>query len=197
MAKKNLLDEKKEINSSMKDESFPNDNLLKVARFIGMGAFRKGMSSMIKPKVPGLSTIRKGRVATTMSEGVGGLKGQARKDALKQVADTRSALAAKNLEVAGLDPSSLGVRGRYMQNRRMKQLNKITKDLGQPGSVTKVVPKSTTPVPDITGKGKKTKKYFTKRQFAKFTVGGGGLLGAGYLAGLGSGKSKQKYNKYY
>lgn len=182
MIENNLTNDGKGVNSSMKDESFPNKNLSKVARF------------------PGLNTLRKGRNMIRTSRNLGKVKGPVGKQVKQDVAAARATLYSKNKALAGMDTGELGVRGRFMQKRRMGQLQKTIKGL-EPApvkKVKKVMPAVTTPaVPDLTGKSKKTKKYFTKKQFGKFTVGGGALLGGGYLLGTGSGKSQQRYNKYY
>ena len=188
MIKKNLSNEGKGLNSAMKDELFPTENLSKVAR------------------IPGLSALRKGRQVLRMRRNIGHIGGAPGKEVAKEVAASRTALLSKNRALAGIDPNSLGVRGRFMQNRRMGQLQKTIGKLGPESKVVKpkvvkpkvVKPVTTTPkVTDVTGKPKKTKTYFTKRQFGKVTIGGGALLGGGYLAGLGSGKSQRKYNQYY
>jgi hypothetical protein len=140
-----------------------------------------------------------------MRRNIGHISGAPGKEVAKEVAAARTSLLAKNRALAGIDPSSLGVRGRFMQNRRMTQLQKTIGKLGpapkviKPKAVKRVAPvvAATPKVTGVTGKTKKPKTYFTKRQFGKVTIGGGALLGGGYLAGLGSGKSHRKYNQYY
>lgn len=185
--KNSFTNDEKDLTLSMTVTLLSNESLPKTAIFVGAGAIRRARRA-----------IKTSRNLVGVNKTVAGRKAQSQAKA--QIGKSSEELLGLNKEMAGMDPT--GFVKKFKHTRRTSQTQKLLKKMDStagtmkpPGKIKK--PSVNTPGVNSAGK-KKEKTYFTKKQFRRGAIlGGGALFGAGVLTGQVGNKSQQKYNKYY
>ena len=152
-------------------------DMLKEAGFVGTGAIRRARSA-----------LRSSRALAAKSEA-----------SIAGVTKSKKDLVGLNKQLGGMDPKDFGPYGRFMLKKRTGQTEELLKQM-KPGKRmgSKTIPGSKTPSPAVATVGKKSKRYFTKKQFrGGVLVGAPVLAGSSFLAGKASNKSQQRFNQYY